>query len=194
MPALVSAPRRFPQARPGRHSGARTIARLATALVVILAVATPPGDSVAQSRAPRYGVIGPDVLTVTSLRDLTFGTLERGFSSTVSALDVSHAALFEIQGPAETPVRIELVLPVALESAEGARVLLVFGPSDGFASVSSAHPPAGAAFNPRAPLVATLGPDGRLHLRIGGTARPDRLQAGGTYRAAIFVSLYNLGS
>lgn len=192
MPALV-AQRTYSQARPcGRHGGVRATARLLTCFV-LAAVAAMPGRVSAQTVRGRR-VVAPEALTVLSRRDLTFGTLERGFSATVSALDDTHAAIFEIQGPADTPVRIELVLPAALESAEGGRVTLLFGPGDGFAGVSNAHPPAGTMFNPRAPLVAMIGPTGRLYVRVGGTARPERLQTGGTYRAAIHVSLYNLGS
>jgi hypothetical protein len=170
--------------------------RATAAVAVLLAALAPaPSAAFAQGRGGRGSRAAvPEPLTVIARNDLTFGALERGFRASISAHDQYRAAFFEIRGPADTPLRIELVLPANLQSPEGGLVPLTFGAADGYADVSGTWPPAGQTFNPNLPLIASLGPGGRLFLRIGATAVPQRLQPGGTYRASIFVNLYNLSS
>ena len=159
-----------------------------TALLVAGAAALP-----ALAAAQSHHVVIPVGFSVVARSDLTFGNLVRGMSSTISAHDDYHAALFEVTGPANTPVRIELVLPSALVADAGPGIPLSFGAGDGFADAGTGLA-RGTTFNPRLPLILPLGTDGRLFLHVGATAHPDRLQAPGAYRAPIFVNLYNLGS
>jgi hypothetical protein len=133
-------------------------------------------------------------LAAVALSDLTFGTVLPGIPATIGVLDHRHAALFQVEGPADATVRIELVLPSALAGAGGALLPIAFGPGDGFADFSRGQPPRGTSFDPNGPLLSTLGPNGRLWVRLGGTVLPGRPQAGGWYSGTIFVTVYDLGS
>ena len=143
----------------------------------------------AQRRAVPVMVVPP--LTALALSDLSFSTVLPGIPSTVSVLDPLHAGLFEIQGPASASVRVELVLPTAMVSDGGGALLPIsFGHGDGSA-VFGGH---SLQFDPHAPVIAALGSDGRMFIRLGGTVLPGRPQAGGTYRATISLTVFNLGS
>jgi len=56
------------------------------------------------------------------------------------------------------------------------------------------RPQLGTYFDPASPLVGSLSSDGRLFVRLGGTALPANPQLGGTYFATIFLTVYDLGS
>ncbi len=159
------------------------------ALLVLASVC--PERAVAQRDAPAFVV--PRPLVAIARRDLTFGTVHPGIPAPVSTTDVRYAGLFEIHGSKHETVRVELLLPSKLTSATGAEMPLSFGPGDGSAATDRGrfH---GIPFDPRQPLVATLGANGKLYIRLGGTALPTRAQPDGTYRAAVTLSIFNLGS
>lgn len=193
MPVRLRPCGEFPRRAPGGHAAVpRPWRRSGGALLIAaLAAAAAPGAR-AQDRVRR--VVVPEAFTVIPRNDLAFGTLTRGFVTSISPHDQHHAAVFELRGPPDTPVRVEIMLPSGLAAPAGPMIPLLFGPGDGFMTVSDAWPPSGMVFNPRAPIIAQIGAGGRLYLRIGGTATPDRLQPGGSYRGEIFLTMYNLGS
>lgn len=165
----------------------------AVALLLAAALAPLASELGAQTRVPR--VVVPEPLSVIPRNDLTFGTLLRGFAAHVSPLDQHRAAVFELRGPADTPVRVEIALPPALIAQAGTtEIPLSFGAADGFADLTGTWPPMGTLFNPRAPYIGTLGPNGRIFLRIGGTATPRQQQPNGIYSGAIYLTMFNLGS
>ena len=126
-------------------------------------------------------------------RDLSFGEVFPGIPESVRSSDPRHNGLFEIQGGKHSPVRIEFLLPFALQSAAGAQLPIAFGQGDGQADFARSrfH---GVFFDPRAPLVTDLGPNGKLFVRLGGTVYPTRDQAGGAYYATISITVFDLGS
>jgi len=145
----------------------------------------------AQSEAAVYVV--PRPLVVVARRDLRFGTVIRGVSTTVLPSDVRGAGLFEINGSKHESVRIEFLLPENLGSDDGDALPIFFGPGDGAAATDMGrfH---GVPFDPRQPLIATLGANGKLYVRLGGTVVPGHGQTAGTYRATVFLSVFDLGS
>lgn len=155
-------------------------------------VAFPASSLSAQLR--RAAVVIPTPLLALALNDLEFSTVLPGIPSSVPVHDPRHAGLFEIQGPPDGSVRVEFVLPAALSSDGGALLPISFGPGDGFADFSRGRPPRGLLFDPHAPVTGTLGPNGRLFVRMGGTVLPAQTQAGGAYRATISMTVYDLGS
>jgi hypothetical protein len=166
--------------------------RLAIALLAASATAS-WGASPLRAQA-RTQVVVPRPLLALALNELSFGAVFPGIPTSVSVHDPRRAGLFQIQGPADAAVRVELVLPSALTAEHGALLPVHFGPGDGFADFSRGRPPRGLRFDPHAPVVGSLGPNGSLYLRIGGTALPGRPQAGGEYRATIFMTVYDLGT
>jgi len=163
---------------------------VALAVSLAASLAAPPAR--AQRRTVPFRFEPPLVATARS--DLSFGTVLPGISESVSPRDQHHAGLFEIQGPRDASVRVELLLPHALLDEHGDRMPIAFGHRDGFADFSHGHPPRGIPFDPHRPVIGALGPNGRLFVWLGGTVSPDRPQAGGTYVATIALTVYTLGS
>lgn len=126
-------------------------------------------------------------------RDLTFGQVLPGIPERVRPDDMRQAGLFEIQGSKNGTVRVEFLLPDALVSPFGAELPIDFGYGDGYADFRHGTPKHGQRFDPRAPVVTSLGPNGRLLIRLGGTVTPSRDQAGGPYHAAVSITVYDLG-
>jgi hypothetical protein len=170
--------------------------QLATVYPVFLAVmagAVVPGPALAQ--ATDFPLAArPRAFMAIAQRDLAFGEVLAGIPETVRPDDSRQAGLFEIHGIPEGTVRLEFLLPDALVSPLGARLPLAFGPGDGYADFSYGRPPRGLRFDPRVPLVAVLGPNGRLIVRLGGTVAPSRTQADGEYHATIALTVFDLGS
>ena len=146
---------------------------------------------VAQNDASVHYV--PRPLVVSARRDLRFGTLIRGMPTRVLTSDVRHSGWFEINGAQYESVRVEFLLPTSLTSDEGPELPISFGPGDGAAATDMGrfH---GVPFDPRQPLIATLGANGKLYIHLGGTASASHGQAAGIYRATIFLSVFDLGS
>lgn len=164
-------------------------------LTVLLAVgvcAIVSGPVTAQA-GPFPLVPRPRVFMAVPLRDLTFGEVLPGIPEAVSVDHPRQAGMFEIQGIPDGTVRLEFLLPEALVSTEGAAMPIAFGPSDGYADFSRGRPPRGSKFDPHLPLVAALGPNGRLIVRLGGTVSPTRGQPRGEYQATIALTVFDLG-
>lgn len=131
--------------------------------------------------------------SVTPSSDLTFGTVLPGIPTAVPSTDATRAGTFEIRGESNASVRIEMILPPAMISASAAQIPLAFGPNDGSAS-SNRGQGNRILFDPWQPLITVLGRNGRLYVRIGGTAQPASAQAPGSYSAIISLTVYNLGT
>jgi len=164
---------------------------LLSGLALIVCAAGDICPATAQNNASVHYV--PRPLVVIARRDLRFGTVVRGVQSTVLTSDVRYAGLFEINGAKHEAVRVEFILPTSLTSGDGHELPVSFGSSDGAAATDMGrfH---GVPFDPRQPLIATLGANGKLYIRLGGTAFAAYGQAPGTYRATIFLSVFDLGS
>ncbi len=163
--------------------------RLAIAMLTASMLAPAWASPLQAQRRPVPVMVLPP-LTAQALCDLTFGTVLPGIPFSVSVEDPLHAGSFEIQGPASASVRVELVLPTALVSDEGALLSISFGHADGSAQYGGHF----LLFDPHGPVIAALGSDGRLFIRLGGTVHPGSTQAGGAYRATISLTVFNLGS
>jgi hypothetical protein len=165
-------------------------------LAVLLLVASAPVPAVvpalAQARSPR--VVVPEPLLAIARNNLSFGTVLAGIPTVVEVHDARRAGLFEIRGPADASVRVEFVLPAVLTSFAGDQLPLQFGARDGYADHSMTRMPGGTYFDPDTPLIASLGPGGRLFVHLGGRALPAQVQVGGEYRAVIYLTVYDLGS
>ena len=156
-----------------------------TVLLVVMVAGLPRPGRAQDSPVP------PQILVVLARNDLKFGRVLPGIPNHVPTSSHDRAGLFEIRGEDHTSVRIDFMLPAALVS--GTRQLpLSFGPGDGEATNDDSLP--WSPFDPRAPLVTTLGGDGQLWVRLGGTALPGQNQPGGEYHATITLTVSQLGS
>lgn len=160
-----------------------------TALMLAPACASPLQ---AQRRPTPWHVVPP--LTAIAINDLYFGTVLLGIPVSVSVHDPRHSGQFAVRGPADASIRVEFFLPPALVSRQGAQLPLFFGPGDGLADFSHDTPRRSRVFDPHRPVVGTLGSNGMLYLRLGGTVTPSHTQARGVYSATISITVYNLGS
>lgn len=165
--------------------------KLAAALVIVVTMAGfDPSPGLAQGPLPAPK---PEPLVAIARRDLTFGTVLPGIPATVPSDHPRNAGLFEIQGAKGAPTRIEFLLPSALTSSAGQALPLSFGPGDGKFGFNRGRNQR-VPFDPRTPLIAVLGPNGKMYLNLGGTAVPARLQNSGSYAATIAITIYELGS
>ncbi len=169
---------------------------LVIAMLATYAMAAAPASSQTRAIVPHAVTLRLVVprLTVLSVNDLAFGTIFPGIPTSVPVADPSRAGLFKIVGATSGSVRVDFLLPAALISNSGDQLPLEFAHTDGFAGLSRDTPAGGLSFDPHQPLIGTLGPDGRLWLRLGATALPHRPQPNGAYSATIYVSVYELGS
>ena len=173
----------------GRH-GRFVLHRSTLAIAVIAASALAPGPValLCAQTGPRRVVQVP--LVAVAIRDLTFGTVLAGISTSVSVHDPYHAGVFEVDGPPGASVRIECALPTALVGGGGQLLPIAFRSGDGFVDVS----PSGFVFDPHGPVITSLDVSGRLLIRMGGVVSPDRAQPTASYHATISMTVYTLGS
>jgi hypothetical protein len=163
--------------------------RLAIAMLAASVLAPAWASPLEAQRRPMPVIVVPP-LTAMALNDLSFGTVLPGIPSSVSVNDPHHAGQFEVQGPANASVRVELAVPTALVSSGGALLPISFTHADGSALINGHS----LQFDPHVPVIAALGSDGRLYIRLGGTVKPGLPQSGGDYSATISMTVYNLGS
>jgi hypothetical protein len=164
------------------------VIRLATVGFVAATIAHTPAAG--QDRAA--GAVPDRPLVVIARRNLSFGTVFPGIPTSVASNHPRLSGEFEIQGTRGLPVRFEFLLPAALTAAGGATLPVAFANTDG-----SFHFSRGLAhrslFDPHGPVTAALGPNGELHVWLGGTVSPARGQTSGTYIATISITVFNLG-
>jgi len=125
--------------------------------------------------------------------NLQFGTVLPGLPTSVPWSDAANAGAFDLRGTAGAEVRIDLALPPALAGTGGASLPLSLGAGDG-AYAAQPSLAAAAAFDPRLPLITTLGKSGRLYLRFGGTVSPSPSQRPGPYGSTVTITVSYTGA
>ncbi|HXV86947.1 MAG TPA: hypothetical protein VD793_09620, partial [Gemmatimonadales bacterium] len=160
-----------------------------TVVAVVGATLACPGLAVAQ--LPGVGV--PDrPFVVIGRRDLRFGTVLPGIPTSIPHNHPRFSGEFEVQGTAGASVRVELLLPANLAASGGALLPISFAGGDGSHDFPHGLPHR-TEFDPHLPVVAGLGPNGKLHVWLGGTVFPAAAQTSGTYVATIAITVFNLG-
>jgi hypothetical protein len=141
---------------------------------------------------PRAGAQTIRPLDASPRANLQFGNVLPGLPTSVPWSDAANAGAFDLRGTGGAEVRIELALPPALTGTGGASLPLSMGAGDG----AYAQQPSLAAvtpFDPRLPLITTLGKSGRLYLRFGGTVRPSPSQRPGPYGSTVTITVSYTG-
>ncbi len=127
-------------------------------------------------------------LTVTGVRNLTFGTVLPGVPRVVLRTDPANSGEFEIRGPNRGRVLLAFVLPVAMTGPAGALMPLTFGASDaGYSQTRTIGSQVG--FDPKQPFTADLPANGRAAVFIGATANPVTNQRAGAYRGTLTLTV-----
>jgi hypothetical protein len=127
-------------------------------------------------------------LTVTGVRDVTFGVVLPGVPRVVLRSDPANSGQYDIRGPKGSQVLLTFVLPVAMTEPGGALMPLTFGAGDAGYSQSQAIG-SQVGFDPKQPFTATLSNNGRGSVFLGSTANPATNQRAGAYTATIILNV-----
>ena len=126
---------------------------------------------------------------VTTLHNLTFGTITSGTTASVGKTS-ANAAQWRIHVPV-TLVGFQLTLPTSL-SGPGPAIHVTFSSTDGVYRVNNSNPVGGTAFNPAGfqTVVAGLGAD--VYVWLGASVSPPLNQTPGTYSATVVLTTTGL--
>lgn len=150
------------------------------ALVVLALSLAAAGESRAQ------------LVAATGIRDLAFGNVLPGVTTSVQPSDAVRSGQFNITGPSLGRIEITFTLPTALTRAGGTTMPISFG------STSAGYSASGSivgqtAFNPHSPFRANLSVLGRGSVFLGGALTPAGSQAAGSYTATMTITVALVG-
>jgi len=171
--------------------------RCTCSLSLLLAISAGlTGRAVAQS--PTSSVTADAVvvtvgMTITTLRDLAFGTVIKGVSTTVQPTAVTAGA-WQVTGSGNAFVIITFTLPTTLTNIQalpGSTMPITFNATSARWNRANNNAAAGTAFNPATGTVGRFGPPANpnMYVWIGGTASPAAAAKPGIYRGTVILSL-----
>ena len=139
-------------------------------------------------------VTGP--ISVTPLRDLTFGTVLRGMTAAI-APTAANAGAWSVTGSPDAAVRISFTLPTLLiniQAAPGSTMPIAFGNTAARWRRANNDPNGAAAFNPAVGVNGQLGPPANptLYVWLGGQVDPAGNAKPGIYTGLVVVTLVYL--
>ena len=127
-------------------------------------------------------------LTVSRVRDLTFGTVLPGVPRVILRTDPTNSGQFDLVGAKSNQVLLTFALPLVMTGPAPATLPLTFGGSDaGYSSTQAIG--SQVAFDPNQPFLATLNKNGRGSVFIGGTAQPSTSQRAGPYTGTLALTV-----
>ena len=170
-------------------------ARSARAGLLVLGLLVPcPGLSqgVGASVGIDANVIG-QLLTVTTLSNLNFGSVPKGIATTVQPT-AAGAGAWQIQGNKNADVSIGFVLPTLLinvQALPGSTMPVSFGATSARWNRATNNVAGATAFNPSTGATAKLGPPANpyIYLWIGGTVSPAATAKPGVYTGTIIITI-----
>ncbi len=166
---------------------------------VLVALLLAPRTGRPQGVAGQVGidaeVIG-QAITITSLRNLAFGTVLKGVATTVLPT-AAGAGEWQVQGTKNTQVIIAFTLPTQLVNVQalpGSAMPISFTPTSARWNRAINDVTGATAFDPVAGTTGRFGPPANpyLYLWIGGTVSPAATAKPGIYTGAIIVSIVYL--
>jgi hypothetical protein len=169
--------------------------RSAVAIAALCALAmTLPSNAEAQGSASgsiQATAVVSEGLAIAPLRNLDFGTVFPGLSSTVVETDATSGHLRVLGGAGAEVVVTFPSLPTTLDDGFGNSMTVSFtatySPSDLAGSGTSFVPSTGATTN-------LDGGSGELHVYVGGTVTAGDPQAAGNYSATVTMNAAYTGS
>jgi hypothetical protein len=124
---------------------------------------------------------------VTTLRNLVFGTITSGTTTSVNKTSVS-AAQWTFSGTFLFGGTFQLTLPTTL-TGPGPDIPITFGTSDGLRNTAN-NPATGTAFNPHTTQTVPTAPLGTtVYVWLGGSVSPPLNQTPGTYSATVVLTV-----
>jgi len=124
---------------------------------------------------------------VTTLRDLTFGTVTSGTTTSVLKTSV-NSAQFRIQGTFLLGGTFTLTLPTTL-TGPGPAFPITFATNDGQRNTVN-NPSGGSSFNPHASQsIPILGVPSTIYVWLGGSVSPPLNQTPGDYSATVVLTV-----
>jgi hypothetical protein len=132
----------------------------------------------------------PQNVSIVPVQNLSFGLLLPGLRNAVSIADVSRRAVVALAG--NGPMDIAVVLPSALETANGDRIPLQFTAGD--AALVSPTGTTLAPLDPRQINRVQLSNDKTVLFVLGGTAQTTAMTRPGHYAARVALILNHPGT
>ncbi|OLC86233.1 MAG: hypothetical protein DMD38_07860 [Gemmatimonadetes bacterium] len=132
-------------------------------------------------------------MTISTLRDLNFGTVIKGVPSTILPTAV-NAGEWQVSGSANAFVIISFTLPTQLTNIQalpGSTMPIAFSALAAIWRRSTNNPVGGTVFNPALGSVGRFGPPANptMYVWIGGTVAPAVAAKPGIYQGNVIVSL-----
>lgn len=132
-------------------------------------------------------------MTLTTLRDLGFGTVIRGVATTVQPTD-PNAGEWQVTGSPNAFVVITFTLPTELTNIQalpGSTMPISFGGSSARRRRAINDPAGALSFNPAVGAIGRFGPppNPNLYIWLGGTVNPAATAKPGIYQGIVIVSV-----
>jgi hypothetical protein len=129
-------------------------------------------------------------VSITGIRDLTFGPVIVGIPSSVGPSHPTRSGQFRITAPLNSKLQIRFTLPDQLVGPAGAQLPISFGSGDALA-VGTAPGSTPTVYNPKATRNPQFQPSTAYDVFIGGTVTPAGNQRPGSYAATITLTITN---
>lgn len=132
-------------------------------------------------------------MTISTLRDLAFGTVIKGVATTVLPT-APTAGAFQVTGSANAFATISFTLPAVLTNIQalpGSTMPITFSGTSARWNRAVNDAAAGTAFDPASGAVGRFGPppNPNLYIWLGGTVNPALTAKPGIYQGTVVVSL-----
>ena len=132
-------------------------------------------------------------MTVTTLRDLSFGTVIKGVATTVLPT-AATAGEWQVAGSANAFVIISFTLPTVLTNIQalpGSTMPITFSATSARWNRATNNAGAATAFSPASGAVGRLGPppNPNMYIWVGGTVNPAPTAKPGIYQGTVVLSL-----
>lgn len=127
-------------------------------------------------------------ISVSAIRDLTFGAIPGGAASQVLASDAVKSGKFRITSGNGRHVRVQFTLPTRLNGPSGATLPIAFAAGDAVATgnAGNSNP---VAFDPSAGQDFVISASTAIDIFLGGTVSPAANQANGAYANSIILTV-----
>ena len=165
----------------------------AAVVAVLLALAAPVQAQGGSSAVLADAVVVTTGMTITTLRDLNFGTVIKGVATTVPPA-AANAGEWQVSGSGNAFVIISFTLPTTLTNIQalpGSTMPIAFNATSAIWRRATNSPAGGNIFNPALGNVGRLGPppNFNMYIWLGGTVTPAPTAKPGIYQGNVVVSL-----